>query len=360
MHFRPSWEKTLRFYLQMIFAWISAINLFLFFREYGVEAIINKPNMDLPGILLINIASGIIAGILFASMELIFETPFYRRFSYKRLFFKKAIVYFLFINTILAIALTLLYFISPAYNSLTEVFIEFGRSKSYWVIVIYFQLVIMAISFLRQIDQKFGPGILWDMIKGKYYHPKEDHRIFMFLDLKSSTTIAEKLGHLKFSQLIQDCFFDLNEIVNDYHANIYQYVGDEAVLHWGLESGFTNNNCIQIYFAFKEKLESKSEYYLNKYDLIPEFKAGVHGGKVMIAEVGAVKKEIAFHGDVLNTASRIQGECKRFGYHIIVSDKIQSELEQNGFYQGNALGEVLLRGKTQKINLFGIAPIVNI
>ncbi|WP_219011061.1 hypothetical protein [Aquimarina litoralis] len=47
----------------------------------------------------------------------------------------------------------------------------------------------------------------------------------MFLDLNSSTSIAEKIGHMKYSQLIQDCFDQL-DMTEDFGAEIYQYVGD--------------------------------------------------------------------------------------------------------------------------------------
>jgi adenylate cyclase len=43
----------------------------------------------------------------------------------------------------------------------------------------------------------------------------------MFLDLKGSTTHAERLGHVQFSELIQDCFIDLTVVI-DHQALVYQ------------------------------------------------------------------------------------------------------------------------------------------
>ena len=42
-----------------------------------------------------------------------------------------------------------------------------------------------------------------------------------------------------------------------------------------------------------------------KYRMVPEFKAGVNSGHVTVAEVGELKKEPAYQGDVLITAARI-------------------------------------------------------
>ncbi|HZJ20364.1 MAG TPA: hypothetical protein VFD35_08455 [Pricia sp.] len=91
-------------------------------------------------------------------------------------------------------------------------------------------------------------------------------------------------------------------------AEVYQYVGDEAVLSWAIVNGLTNNNCIMAYFNFARHLQSKEAYYNANYGAVPEFKAGMNVGKVTVAQVGVIKKEIAFHGDTLNTASRIQAE----------------------------------------------------
>ena len=117
----------------------------------------------------------------------------------------------------------------------------------------YMAVASLLLNFVKQVSLKFGEGNLWKMLIGKFHRPQEEERILMFLDLRSSTTIAEKLGHIKYSELIQDCFNDL-AIVRDQEAEIYQYVGDEAVLSWSVNDGLKNNNCINAYYNFKDTL----------------------------------------------------------------------------------------------------------
>ncbi len=160
------------------------------------------------------------------------------------------------------------------------------------------------------------------MLLGKYRKQREEERILMFVDLKDSTKIAEQLGHQMYSQFIQDCFRDLNSVLRKHEADIYQYIGDEAVLVWKNKKGFRKNNCVNLYFAFQGKLNNRQEYYIKKYNHIPEFKAGLHCGKLMIAEVGTIKKELAYHGDVINTTSRIQGQCNNYKADLLVSQTL--------------------------------------
>ena len=71
-------------------------------------------------------------------------------------------------------------------------------SPSFFINVFLFGFLVSITQFMLQVNDKFGPGILWKFITGKYYHPRQEERIFMFLDLRSSTTIAEKMNSKKF------------------------------------------------------------------------------------------------------------------------------------------------------------------
>jgi adenylate cyclase len=226
-----------------------------------------------------------------------------------------------------------------------------GRGGS--VMVLFCLLMGLMIESIKQIDRKFGPGNLKRMLLGKYYQPKEEERIFMFLDMRSSTTIAEKLGHIKYSQLIQDCFKDINAVV-PFQAEVYQYVGDEVVLTWELEKGLKNANCIHAYFAFIERLSERKNYYLEKYNLLPEFKAGANFGMVTAAEVGEIKRVIAYLGDVLNTAARIQSKCNEFGRDFLISKKLMDALPDNSPFIFEKIGELELRGKKEMVGVFGV------
>ena len=66
-------------------------------------------------------------------------------------------------------------------------------------------------------------------------------RAFMFLDLKSSTHLAEKLEHVSYSRLVQDCYAELTVPLIQYNAEVYQYVGDEVVLTWRMSESFMHS-----------------------------------------------------------------------------------------------------------------------
>ena len=70
-----------------------------------------------------------------------------------------------------------------------------------------------------------------------------------------------------------------------------------------------------------------------------------------------IKKDIVFSGDVLNTTSRIEGECNNHNVNIILSSALLQLMSLNGDYQKIPLGEILLKGKQEKVELNTIKVI---
>ena len=232
--------------------------------------------------------------------------------------------------------------------------VDFFLSRNLIRILVFTYFISVLIFLVKIINKKLGEGVLWNLILGKYRQPKEDRLLFLFMDLKSSTTYAELLGHQKYSELIQDCFSDLTPAVSACHAKIYQYVGDEVVLSWKYEDGIKQADCIRVFFHFKSILSTRSQYYLDAYGFVPEFKAGINGGKIMVAEVGYLKRSIAYHGDAINTAARIQGQCNSFERDILLSEKVVKDILQTNQADFIELKDIQLKGKKKKVKLFSI------
>ncbi len=165
------------------------------------------------------------------------------------------------------------------YTLITVFSISTIRSMAIWF------AVALGTAFVLRMSEGFGPGILLDIIRGKYHKPIEEERIFMFLDIKSSTALAEKLGHNKYFQLLNEFFADITDAIKYSKGEIYQYVGDEVVVSWRVRNGIKNNNCLNCFFEAKKEIENQSSNYLHNYGVVPEFKAGLHIGFATVGEI---------------------------------------------------------------------------
>lgn len=147
--------------------------------------------------------------------------------------------------------------------------------------IIAWSIVVAVTQLTLQVNDKFGQGVLWNFIKNRYNIPREETRIFMFVDLISSTIIAEKLGNEKYHFFLRDFYPDITNAIIYNNGEIYQYVGDEIVISWKLSAGIIDNHCLKCYFDMRKTFIGLKDKYESKYELVPDFKAGLHYGKVI-------------------------------------------------------------------------------
>jgi adenylate cyclase len=287
---------------------------------------------------------------------------FERRFFYKKslgliILFKAILSLFVFIVLISFIRYSIYpYLLKRFFPQRNPVTVQQSWDSFFQFLLLYNTVTGLIIHFFNQVNKKFGPGVLVPLLLGKYRKPKEEDKIFLFMDLSSSTTIAEELGHLQYSAFIRDSFMDINAVISRYRGQIYQYVGDEIVIFWPIDEGLKNLSCFRFFFACKEMFQQRSSYYLQRFKQVPHFKAGLHMGKVTAVEVGDIKRDIAYHGDTVNTAARIQGVCSQYGRSFLASGSMVSNSVVQEFYETISLGMIHLKGKAQPVELFSIQP----
>lgn len=300
----------------------------------------------------------LILGLLIGLLEVQHLGKWFRKSSLLKKILLKTAIYMLlltvFIILVITIGRALEMNLSPLNERVLEICGVFLSSFAFWTILLYVTAGIGVSLFYTEIGDNIGQGVLLNFFTGKYHRPKEEDRIFMFLDMKSSTPIAEKLGHVEYFKILKDYYSDLSDPIVKYGGEIYQYVGDEVVVSWKCKRAFKNNNPLQCFFAMKESLIGQSKKYIDEYGIIPTFKAGIHLGRVTTGEIGGIKKEIIFSGDFLNTTARIQGLCNNYKVDLLVSEDYLETIGHNSRFNSEALGATELRGRNKKINLHTI------
>ena len=219
--------------------------------------------------------------------------------------------------------------------------------------VLFWTLVILPTQLLLEINEKYSPGVFLEIFMGKYIQPREEERIIMFIDLKDSTPIAELLGHKRYFLFIRDFIHQISTAVLEYNGRIYQYVGDEVVVSWKIGNGKKRNECIQALIAARKLLQQENHYFRQQYNIMPEFRVGMHAGKVMVGEIGVIKKDLAMSGDAMNTTARIRSATNELKHRFIMSKDFVDRIDLKE-YQAQSLGQVDLKGKDGSMELFSL------
>lgn len=217
--------------------------------------------------------------------------------------------------------------------------------------------IALGINFIIQLNQLMGPGILLRLILGRYHRPREETRIFLFIDLRGSTAVAEKLGNLEYHRLLRRFIADITPSVVRTGGEIHRYVGDQVIVTWTRRAGLMNAACVRSVFMMTDALEQARGRYLESFGMTPSFWAGLHIGEVVTGEIGAIKHEIVYLGDTMNETARIEQACQEFDRPFVASAEIVSALTLPDGIAAESLGAVPLRGVSEPLELYALARI---
>lgn len=258
---------------------------------------------------------------------------------------------------IISFVLFLIYYVFLYHGDFGEYvksfFSKIVRTHTFYSFMIdMFVLTLLSIAFL-EITDKYGPGMFWSMLIGEYHKPVKENRIFIFLDINDSTTIAEELGHEKYFLMLRKFFADITSPVLANEGEIYQYVGDEIVLSWlnTPENKIKSLKFLRNSFYLIERLSWKYEQI---YQRVPRFKAGVHAGEVTAGFIGIIKKELIYSGDTVNTTARIRSMCHELNEHFILSEDFMHDFHQPHGYEIKEIGVMDLKGRQEPIKLYSM------
>ena len=293
--------------------------------------------------------SAIIAGLLIGTFEILYlnkwfnQKSFTKKIVYKSLIYLAIIISFLITTSLIAHAVDL--HTSILNRQVWSYALAFVSDYAFVSTAVYMASVIIVSQFYAEVSENIGHGVLNNFFTGKYHSPTEEERIFMFLDMRSSSTIAENLGHVRYFEMLREYYSDMSEAIIEHSGEIYQYVGDEIIVSWTLGRGLKDNNCVECFFAIQAAVKKQSKKYTERFGVLPGFKAGLHMGKVTTGEIGDIKKEIIFTGDVLNTTSRIQGLCNIYNVDILISGDLMNHLNLQFTISNNRLGRKRVEGQ---------------
>jgi adenylate cyclase len=210
-------------------------------------------------------------------------------------------------------------------------------------------------NLLLGVNDLLGPGVLFDFAAGRYYHPRREERMLLFIDMRSSTAIAERLGEARFLGFLNRFVFDVSLAIAAAGGEIHKYVGDEVIATWALAPGANEARCVRACFAALERLAANSADYEREFGERADFRAGLHCGPLVVGELGYLKKEIALIGDAMNTAARIQQACRETGCDVLASATLLERLTAlPPGITARALGPLPMRGKERAVELYAL------
>jgi len=210
-------------------------------------------------------------------------------------------------------------------------------------------LVLRIVSFL-------GARNLYALLIGRYQRPVFEKRVFLFIDLKDSTAITEELGGKRSREFISRFLFDISKPITDHRGDVYKFMGDGVIATWKWDEAIAGGSVIRALEEAAAAIARRRPAYQRDFGRHPEFRAGIHGGEVVVSEQGDLRRAIEYNGDNINIAARMEQKAKDHGLPVIVSEAIADALlaEQVPL---DRVGEELVKGFSKPIGLYTLRGV---
>lgn len=203
---------------------------------------------------------------------------------------------------------------------------EVMRTASFYRIILRVAVVTSVALLVVQVEELMGRRMFLGFLLGRYEKPVAEERIMLSIDLVGSTALNGTLGDLRYFRFLNHTHSLMTDAVLRNEAEIHKYVGDEVIFTWTMNNGIKHLNALDLYFDIMERIAQHEEEFMREYGIVPHFRGAVHGGQVITAQIGHIKRAIDFSGDVMNTLSRLLGVCKELRSDLVVSAELLARM----------------------------------
>lgn len=174
----------------------------------------------------------------------------------------------------------------------------------------------------------------------------------MFSDIRSFTSMTEKLPPNRLTKMLQEYFDAMTEEVMATEGVVDKFIGDGIMAFWGapIKQADHADRAIATAHRMIERLENLKSRWKDEGSEGLEMGIGIHLGVATIGNMGSKwRSDYTAIGDVVNVASRLEGLNKKYKSHIIISEDARRQLMKQ--VNTRDLGWVDLAGRDDKVHV---------
>jgi adenylate cyclase len=178
-----------------------------------------------------------------------------------------------------------------------------------------------------------------------------------FSDVRSFTSLSEKLTPSQVTDLLHDYLTPMTRIITENEGTLDKFIGDAVMAFWNapLDVECHQEKALATALAQQEKLKELNELFIDKYGFTIDVGIGIHSGPVRVGNMGSADLfDYTLIGDNVNLASRLEGLTKYYGQKLVVSQAIKDACCNN--YHFRILDSVRVKGKLEPVTIYTAYP----
>lgn len=248
-------------------------------------------------------------------------------------------------------------------------------SQGYWISPLY-GLIVLGLTFITLTVVKFwreekqkrfihgafaqylAPAVIAQIVENPSalsLEGEEKDITIQFSDVRSFTTLSEKLNPTQVTDLLHDYLTPMTRIITAHSGTLDKFIGDATMSFWNAPLDIDEHQIKAVDAGMEQlaRLVELNEMFIEKFGFTIAVGIGIHSGVVRVGNMGSMDLfDYTLIGDAVNLASRLEGLTKYYGQEIICSEVIRDACGER--YLFVPMDSVRVKGKKKPINIFTI------
>ena len=181
----------------------------------------------------------------------------------------------------------------------------------------------------------------------------------LFADIRGFTSMSEKLTADEVSLILNEYFTEIEPIVTKNNGVINKFIGDAVMAIFGEPIQDENHpkNAVRCACQMLDKVKELQKKWLNEGKPKIEIGIGVNTGEAFVGNIGSEKRmEYTVIGDMVNLASRIEGNNKIYKTNLLISSSTYAHVKS--IVDVVKISNVKIRGKEKEIDLYEVIKLI--
>jgi class 3 adenylate cyclase len=207
----------------------------------------------------------------------------------------------------------------------------------------------------ERLQRYHSPGVVTRIIKdsaadGSFVTQERDVTV-MFCDIVGFTTMCQHAEPQQIGEMLNDFFGRMGEVIFEHDGTLDKFIGDAILAVFGapLDQPDHATRAVSAAIAMRAELARAN---LERPDNPVHMRIAINSGRALTGDIGSPKRrEFTVLGDVVNTASRIEGAVAKPD-QIVISKNTRDRIGHA--FDVRSLGGVQLRGRDTELEVFEV------
>ena len=217
---------------------------------------------------------------------------------------------------------------------------------------------------LKKLSKYFSPQVYNSIFSGELdvtINTKRKNLTVFFSDIKSFTTITEKLEPEILTDLITNYLTEMTNIAIKYGGTVDKYIGDAIMIFFGdPQSKGTKEDaiaCVTMALEMKKKLRKlKKDWERTGLSESLDVRMGIHTDVCTVGNFGSSDRlDYTVLGNGVNLASRLESMAE--ANQILISENTHNLINEN--IESQFFSEITAKGKAHPVKAYQVSGIVS-